>query len=261
MHFQAQKYLARMTWDTPVVPNLETLRDLHFLHLLHFPFENLDIHWGRAIVLDRDKLFTKMLENGRGGFCYELNGLFYELLHALGYQVQLLSARVYEPTRKEYGPPHDHLALLVTLGEEKWLADVGFGDFIRQPLRLVEGLEQKDPRGSYRLARANSGQSWEVQSLNDQGTWLPEYRFEEIAREMGEFEEMCRYHQSDPRSHFLQKKVCTLARHRGRYTLSSTKMRIHRDGEGREEMLVQDEEHFKQLLAQYFTIHPPEGLE
>jgi len=90
------------------------------------PFENLDIHLKRPIVLEDNALFDKIVTRKRGGFCYELNGLFAALLRALGFDVVMLSAGVANPER-EFGPDFDHMALLVTL-EQSWLADVGFGD-------------------------------------------------------------------------------------------------------------------------------------
>ena len=71
---------------------------LHEAHLLAVPFENLDIHLGREIVLDVASLWTKIIEQNRGGFCYELNGLFALLLRALGFQVDMLSAAVASST-------------------------------------------------------------------------------------------------------------------------------------------------------------------
>jgi len=71
---------------------------LHEAHLLAVPFENLDIVLGRAIVLDEASLWTKIVDHHRGGFCYELNGLFALLLRALGFQVDLLSAAVAHET-------------------------------------------------------------------------------------------------------------------------------------------------------------------
>ena len=83
-----------MAYHGPREPTLETLRALHKAHMLAVPFENLDIHLGRPIVLDEDRLYRKIVGERRGGFCYELNGLFAALLRELGYEVTLLSARV-----------------------------------------------------------------------------------------------------------------------------------------------------------------------
>ena len=94
------------------------LPDLHRRHQTAVPFENLSIHLGEQISLDPGDLFDKIVTRGRGGFCYELNGLFAVLLEMLGHKVTRVSARVGD------GPPFDHLALLV---DDAWLVDVGFG--------------------------------------------------------------------------------------------------------------------------------------
>ena len=86
---------------------------MHRAHLLAVPFENLDIHLGRPISLDQDALFGKIVTRRRGGFCYELNGLFALLLRELGFEVTLLSAGVARADGG-FGPEFDHLTLLVS---------------------------------------------------------------------------------------------------------------------------------------------------
>lgn len=86
-------YPQRLNYAGPLEPTAGTLRSLHRAHLLAVPFENLDIHLGRPIVLDEAAFFHKIVERQRGGFCYELNGLFAALLRQLGFDVTLLSAR------------------------------------------------------------------------------------------------------------------------------------------------------------------------
>jgi len=90
-------YLARIGYSGPVTPTAEVLRALHRAHMLSVPFENLDISRGRKIVVDQDACARKIVEERRGGFCYELNGLFNELLLDLGYTTRLVSARVFNP--------------------------------------------------------------------------------------------------------------------------------------------------------------------
>src|SRR5688572_12691144 len=144
------RYLRRIGYQGPRTPTLETLKALHRAHLLSVPFENLDIHFGTRIALDGEKLADKILTRSRGGFCYELNGLFGELLRSLGFRVDLLSARVAD-AEGSFGPEFDHLTLLVHL-DSPWLADVGFGDSFRLPMRLEHGFELTDESGTYRLA-------------------------------------------------------------------------------------------------------------
>src|SRR5215210_4041066 len=87
-------YLRRIGYSGPLDPCAETLRGLHRAHMLSVPFENLDIHLERVIVLDEDKLLSKVVGQRRGGFCYELNGAFAALLRALGFDVTMLAAGV-----------------------------------------------------------------------------------------------------------------------------------------------------------------------
>jgi N-hydroxyarylamine O-acetyltransferase len=135
-------YLDRINYRGPLEPTAETLRALHRRHMMSVPFENLDIGLGREIVLDPERFVEKIVTHRRGGFCYELNGAFAALLGALGFHVTLLSARVANDqgiASKEF----DHLALQVDL-EDRWLADVGFGDSFVEPLCLVTQVEQQD---------------------------------------------------------------------------------------------------------------------
>lgn len=207
-------YLARLEYDGPREPSPELLRELHVRHLLHVPFENLDIHWQRPIAMDVDRFLHKILVERRGGFCYELNGAFAALLGALGFDVTLLSARVLND-KGEPGPDFDHMTLLV--GGE-WIADVGFGDSSLVPLR-IDGT----PDGNYRVLAGR------YQSLRG-GEWRTEYVFTVQPRELHEFAPMCHYQQTSPESHFTKKKVITLAREHGRITLTGDRLIETRDG-------------------------------
>src|SRR4051794_32633484 len=188
-------YLGRINYHGATEPSAATLRDLHRAHLLAVPFENLDIHLGREIVLDDDRLYAKVVERRRGGFCYELNGAFAALLSELGFNVKKLAAGVGRADGS-FGPLFDHMALLVEL-DEPWLADVGFGEGFREPLRLDEAGEQAQAFGSYRVRQDGEHYILEQRAGN---RWLPEYRFTLQAYEYGDYHEMCRYHQTSPRS-------------------------------------------------------------
>src|SRR5271169_327828 len=131
-----QAYLQRIEYDGPRRPSAACLRALHRQHLFTVPFENLDIPLGNPIVLDLAHLFDKIVVRRRGGFCYELNGLFGELLTAMGFKVQMLAARVHRDDGP-FGPEFDHMLLKVEL-EEPWLADVGFGESFVNPIVFRE---------------------------------------------------------------------------------------------------------------------------
>ena len=102
-------------------PSLSYLKKLQKAHLLHIPFENLDIHYGSRIILDYGKIYDKVINRGRGGFCYELNGLFYHLLYHLGFECYIISAEVYSKDNQSFGRPFDHMAVIVRISDEEYL--------------------------------------------------------------------------------------------------------------------------------------------
>ncbi|QBD75707.1 arylamine N-acetyltransferase [Ktedonosporobacter rubrisoli] len=242
-----KQYLQRIRYQGPLEPNLATLQGLHEAHLLSVPFENLDIYQGREIVLDEPALWTKIVEHRRGGFCYELNGLFAWLLRALGFQVQLLSARVATGAER-FGPEFDHLTLLVTL-EQDWLADVGFGESYRWPLLLQDSLVHEEPFGKYCLLREQ--QFWTLQHWDY--SWKPEYCFTLQPHVLSDFAAMCRYQQSSPASHFTQKRICSIATSYGRVSLSEQRLIITKDGQHHERWLSTQDE-YTAALAEYFGV-------
>ena len=235
-----QAYLDRIGYRGPLAPTAETLCALEVAHLQTVPFENLSIHAGQPIVLDVDALFEKVVARRRGGFCYELNGLFAALLRALGFEVDLLSAEVARADGT-FSPDFDHMTLAVTLAE-RWLVDVGFGDSFREPLRLAERGEQAQGDRSYRIEE-DGPYSVLLQRQGAEGPWEPQYRSTLQPHELPEYAEMCLYHQTSPRSHFTQKRVCSLATPDGRVTLSDLRLITTRGGVRQERMLASEEEH------------------
>src|ERR1041385_1626356 len=133
----------------PLNTDAETLRQLHIAHLRSVPFENLSIHAHQAISPNDESLFEKIVTRRRGGFCYELNGLFAALLRAIGFEVAMLSAEVAN-NDGTFSAPFDHMTLMVTLAE-RWLADVGFGDSFIEPLRIDERGSQIQGDRAYRI--------------------------------------------------------------------------------------------------------------
>jgi N-hydroxyarylamine O-acetyltransferase len=242
-------YLNRINYAGSRNVSEESLRELHKAHLFAVPFENLDIQLKRAIVLDEEKLVAKILAERRGGICYELNSAFCSLLSALGFRVSMLSAGV---ARDEGGfdPPFDHMALLVHL-EERWLADVGFGDSFREPLRLDLRGDQDQNGESYRIVDAED-QHLIVERLESE-TWKPQYRFTLDPYELQAFGEMCLYHQTSPESPFTRKRVCTLATPDGRITVTGMRMIVTEQGEKQERELASREE-WLAVLREHFGI-------
>lgn len=244
--FDAGRYLERIG----AVPGA-SLAALHHAHLESVPFENLDIHLGQPIRLDVDALFDKVVTRRRGGFCYELNGLFSRLLVARGYAVTPLSAKVAsEPKNGTFGPEFDHLTLQVEDGGERWLVDVGFGDGFLEPLRLDERGVQT--RGGHDFRLEPEGERLIL--LRDAGTgWAAQYSLSLVPRALGDFTGMCHYHQTSPDSFFTQRRLCTRATPNGRVTLKEGALVLT---QGREKQEVPVEESARdKALAEHFGIH------
>lgn len=229
--------------------DIASLKLLQRSHLLAVPFENLDIHWKRPIVLDLDRFFNKIVEKRRGGFCYELNGLFNLLLRELGFRTRLISARVFNGT--SHGREYDHAAIIVTIGDEEYLSDVGFGDFTAEPLRFVLDVEQGDQTGTFIIRRFDD-EYLEV-AKRDGDIWKGEYIFKDIARNLTEFTEMCDFQQYSPKSHFSKGKLCSIMTASGRKTLTDLKLITTVEG-ARSEFEVISEDSFAELLDEHFHI-------
>ncbi|WP_033295390.1 arylamine N-acetyltransferase family protein [Amycolatopsis jejuensis] len=210
-------YLARLDLPVPAAADLAALRLLQERHLRHVPFENLSVHLGEPIDLTEDALFDKIVRRRRGGFCYELNGLFASLLVELGFDATLHAAQVFGPDCTP-GPPLDHAAILVRLDDDEWLVDVGFGRFARHPLALSAVEPQRDPDGEYLLLDAPYG---DVDVLRD---GKPEYRLERRPRLLTDFAPMAWWQSTSPQSHFTQSLTCSRPTAQGRVTLSGHRL-------------------------------------
>jgi len=243
-----EKYLRRINYSGPLDPTPETLRALQVAHLLAVPFENLSIHAGEPIVLQEDALFTKIVEQKRGGFCYECNGLFAGLLRALGFEVAMLGAGVAH-AHGGFGPNFDHMALMVTLAD-RWLVDVGFGESFIEPLQLDARDEQVQGTRSFRIV--DEGDYLILMRRGDE-RWEPQYRFTLQPYGFGDYEEMCRFHQTSPESHFTKNLICSRATEDGRITLSGMRL-ITTSGPQRHEQTLSTQDEYDRILRDHFGV-------
>jgi N-hydroxyarylamine O-acetyltransferase len=249
MTIRHSDYLDRIAYRGPLEPTADTLRQLQLAHLLAVPFENLSIHAREPIILDDAALFDKIVSRRRGGFCYELNGLFSALLRHLGFAVTMIQAEAVGADGT-FGPPFDHMALVVML-EERWLVDVGFGDSFREPLRLDVRTIQEQGAGAYRIADA--GPALVVTQRDTGRRWRSQYRFDLTPRVYADYAAMCHYHQTSPDSHFTRQRLCSIATVDGRATISGNRLIVTSGGK-RRELPLADEPQYEGALRDYFGI-------
>jgi N-hydroxyarylamine O-acetyltransferase len=181
-----------------------TLAELHRAHVAAIPFENLDIRLGRGIAVDLDSIQAKLVHARRGGYCYEHGLLFAAALERLGYEVVRLLCRVGGYTDQPRG--RTHAALLVRGEGDRWLADVGFGGGLLEPLLFAPGVEQRQGGWSFRIVAAGPG--FEVQERRPDG-WAALYGFAEERQYPADFVVANHYTSTFPRSPFVTRIVVT----------------------------------------------------
>jgi len=244
-----EEYLFRIGVEKVKPPSLEFLAELQNTHLLNIPFEDLDIPYRDKIILDLERIYNKIIPSKRGGFCYELNGLFHWLLTQLGFKVDMLSAQVFNHDRHDLGPEFDHMTLLVHL-EKDYLTDVGFGDSFRMPIEFPRG-DQRDISGHYRIVTVGDNEFDLRRKENYE--WILQYKFSITPRIFSDYGKMCEYQQTFPESIFRNRMLCTIATPTGRIMLSDSSLTITDSGTKTKTELKNEEEFFY-LLKKYFRI-------
>lgn len=240
------KYLKRIGVHHASQPYLKTLQHLQHQHMLNVPFENLDVIRGISIPLHLETYYKKIVLNQRGGFCYELNGLFHWLLKNLGYRNYLISATVLKPNGS-WAMHGSHASQIVEL-EQPYLVDVGFGNSARQPLPLT-GEKRTDISGTYRVVKVNET-TYDLTRLTDTNEWGTLFRFETTPRKLHDFKEACQFNQTSPNSHFTRESIVSLATDHGRVTLSEGVLTITQDGEKNKKIIHEHEQNH--VLETYF---------
>jgi N-hydroxyarylamine O-acetyltransferase len=247
------RYLHRIGHHGSVAPDLTTLRALHRAHLLAVPYENLDIHLGRTLTLDPADHFRKLVLEERGGWCYEMNGLFATVLDTIGFDVRRVAGAVGRETRGD-SVEGNHLVLIVTL-DRPWIADVGFGDGFLEPLPLEAGHYRQ---GFLEYRVEQHGDRWIVRNHEFGGA--DSFDFTLAPRVMGDFARQCLALQTSPDSGFVQKTVCQRFTSDGIVVLRGAIFRRITEGHVRDHVVATADE-YETVLAEQFGIRLPEARE
>lgn len=245
------RYLARVGHSGPTDVSLRTLRALHRAHLLAIPYENLDIHLGVPVTLEPAAMFTKLVDEQRGGWCYEMNGVFGRVLETLGFDVRYVSGAVGRATRG-WRANGNHLVLVVTL-DRPWIADVGFGDGFLTPLPLEPGGYRQDFL-DYRVTR--DGPWWRVHNHPFGGA--DGFDFTLTPRRPDDFAAQCHDLQTSPESSFVTTSVCERWEASGLVMLRAATLREVRAG-GVTSRVLQDAGEYDRVLRERFGLRLPEA--
>jgi N-hydroxyarylamine O-acetyltransferase len=257
MTFSLDAYFARIGYRGPREPTLSVLHALTAAHVQSIPFENLDVLLGRPIDLQPEALFQKLIDDRRGGYCFEQSGLFLHVLGELGFEVAPISARVRIHRPRDFLPPRTHVFLRVEIEGESWLTDVGVGALsLTSAIRLAADVEQATPHEPRRLTVDGSSWFHEVR-FGDEWHDLCEFTLEEmpmIDRELGNW-----YTSAHPQSHFKNRLVVARASATGRLALLNEEFTIRgRDGHVEKRILASPDE-LLGVLAEYFGLHFQSG--
>lgn len=249
------RYFRRIGYTGDPSPTVATLTALATHHAETIPFENLDPLLRIPVLLDAPSLQAKLLDGGRGGYCFEHNLLFAHVLAALGFRVRGLAARVLWNAPDTARPPRGHMLLLVDL-DEPYVVDVGFGGLtLTGALRLVPEVEQRTPHEPFRLQHA--GEEFTMQAKTG-GSWRSLYRFDLQPQLLVDYEVTNWYLSNHPQSHFLHGLIAARAAPEGRYALRNADFAVHRSDGSTERRTLTTVKALREVLEGAFRIALPE---
>jgi N-hydroxyarylamine O-acetyltransferase len=243
-------YLERIDVEYSQECSLEYLSKLQEQHLLTIPYENFDIMDNKKIYLNISDFYQKIIVNKRGGFCYELSGLFDELLKALGYKTYLIAGNVKLGEDRWVGEDC-HVASIVVIDNHEHLTDVGYGDGAQKPIPL-SGEIVDDVTGFYKIIQVEN--LFDLQRKREEkDEWGTLYRFSKIKKSLSDFEKMSVQIQTAEDSLFRQRRIAIIATKNGRIVLSNNTLKFTEN----KILSTQDfeEKDFHNILSKYFKLN------
>jgi N-hydroxyarylamine O-acetyltransferase len=248
-------YLERIGHDGPRMPTLATLRALVAAHVASIPFENIDVLLEEPIRLDVPALELKLVQQRRGGYCFEQNTLFASVLGELGFEVVGLAARVLLAAGDTPAPPRSHMLLRVAADGQAWLVDVGFG---RQsptaPLPMRSDVALPTSHDTYRLAPHSHGLTLQARA-ND--AWQALYRFTGERQEAVDYEVANFYVSQNPKSPFRQLLMMSRVVREGRHSLLNNRHSFRSLDGTTEERLITDAAALREVVCGLMGVATP----
>ena len=226
--FTLEQYFRRIQFHGDAKADLNTVAAMMRGQLMNVPFENLDVQAGKIISLDHNAIVEKILERQRGGYCYEVNGLFAMALDALHIPYFFVAAR---PLAHGPKKPKTHMAIIVTFGAEQWLCDCGYGGYgIRAPIRLHPTGTEVNQDGELFMLSVNAEQEMVLKTCI-QGVWEPQYSFNLSPQIWVDFIPANYYNSTHHDSIFVRKLLVVICTATGRKILFSNSLKIISNGQ------------------------------
>ncbi|MGN6515530.1 MAG: arylamine N-acetyltransferase family protein [Rhizomicrobium sp.] len=247
------RYLSRIGIRKRPPATLAGLTAVHRAHLLAIPYENIDVQLGRAVTIERPAIFDKLGEQKRGGWCYEMNGILGWALGELGFDVRRSTGAVMREVSGD-SAVGNHLVLRVELPEGLYLADVGFGDGPRNPIRIAPGAFHSDGF-DFSLRRVDD--AW-WRFSNDPRGGAPSFDFNLDPADENLLAERCQYLQTAPASVFVQNLVVQRHVPHGLQILRGRVLRTI-TASGIQDRIVSDADSFERILKDVFALDVPEA--
>ncbi|KAL2083212.1 hypothetical protein ACEWY4_020985 [Coilia grayii] len=222
-----QEYFQRIGFSGPFErPDLPALQLVHRLHVMTIPYENLSLHSQEQVTMELSQVFSKLVHQRRGGWCCESNLLFSWVLDQMGYTYTILGARVYSHHSQDFSELEEHIIIRVEVAGGSYIADVSFGlaDQIWEPLELVSGKEQPQLSGTFCLKE--KGDTWLLEKTSrtlfipnvdfarfnlSRGPVNPVFCFTLEPRQLEDFHATAHFLQTNPKSVYTNKSICSLA--------------------------------------------------
>jgi len=251
-NFVLGDYLRRIDYNGAVRADLATLQGLMRRQLYSVPFENLDVQAGKVVSLLPEDIVSKIVYGQRGGYCYEVNGLFAMALQALGFSYQFVAARpMFYPVKR----PKTHMALVVTIDGERWLCDMGFGSYgIREPVALSAlDVETRQGFDTFKLSKLNTGE-YLLQACVE-GAWSNQYGFDLYEPDWIDFAPANYMNSTHPDAIFVQKPLIVLHHATGRKILVGDTLKSITQGAVTQQRV--DRDNYAGLLQQHFGLAAP----
>ena len=246
------KYLKRIGYSGAISLTGETLSGLQKAHLAAIPYENLDILKGIPLSVDPHIVYKKVIENHRGGFCFELNGIFSELLESIGFKVTSYLSR-FLFNRPEDLPIPTHRVLKVECDDGIFIADVGtFVDLPRMALRFVKDVVQNDGFQSYLYGEDTVLGHVLYQLDRETGEWKKFYSFMECPFFHEDFAIPSFYTEKHPESRFAKEFMVSIKTEKEYVALYGNKLIRIRNGVTTKQIIEDDD--FEKILTEHFHI-------